>query len=601
MTGRSSARDGTGPTWLEGYLLPITVTLLGMGLYLWGLDSKSLWFDELGTLTGSGWGGSWLDAVRLPLTIPTTPKPPLSFIVTRLSLLVLGDYVFVLRWPSALFATLTIPLVYALGKALFDRRVGLLGAFLLAIAPLHVRYAQEARMYAMFAFLSVLNLYLFWRAVRSTDWRWWFAFAAIAILNLYTHLFALLTLGLMTLFALGLLVWRRRQPQFPFRSWHFAAALTVILLAYAPMVPFLTEGLSSGEGLGGEAAPDWTLPSLVGALRLFSGGVNVGLVAYAFLFALATVVLAAKRRDILALAFVWVALPVILVLAMPFGHQVRIRFFLFALPVYLLLVAYGLTVTIQWSVSQFARLRRSAHLRSAAEVLTTALLLGLLGVLAIPSISSYYAETKQEWRDAIRLVDSLAEPGDKILVRHVYHQKGVLFYTQQWMHGQGGWTEANVQVLPRDLTAAFPVDDNGRRWLIVPERGSFLPGGALDERIQPHYHLLPPIVLEPSSVPQEAQLIAPTSFRPVAVVQAVRSAPPSIRFWAEETALNQTDCTILHWEVENVRDVYLDGEGVVGQGARQVCPNATTHYELKVIHRDGTVTVHSVEILVSAP
>lgn len=601
MTGRSSACDSTGPTWLEGYFLPITVTLLGMGLYLWGIDRKSLWFDELGTLTGSGWGGSWLDAILLPLKIPTTPKPPLSFIVTRLSLFVLGEYVFVLRWPSALFATLTIPLVYALGKALFDRRVGLVGAFLLAIAPLHVRYAQEVRMYAMFTFLSVLSLYLFWRAVRSTDWRWWFAFAVVTILNLYTHLFALLTLGVMTLFALGLLVWRQNQPQFTFRSWHLAVALTVILLAYAPMVPFLTEGLASGEGLGGDAASDWNLPLLVSALRLFSGGSSVGLVAYAFLFALATAVLAAKRRDILALAIMWVALPVILVLVMPFGHKVRVRFFIFALPVYLLLVAYGLTIAVQWSVSQFVRLRRSAHLRSAVGVLATAQLLGLLGFMAVPSISSYYAETKQNWRDATQLVYTLAEPGDKIFVRHVYHQRGVLFYLGQLSHGNNLWTEARVQVLPRDLMAAFPADDDGRRWLIVPERGTFLPGGVLAERIQPHYSLLPPVVFEASIVPKEAQLIAPTSFRPIAVVQAVRSEPPSIRFWADETALNQAGCTLLHWEVENVREVYLDGEGIVGQGERQVCPNATTPYELKVVHRDGTVTLQVVEILVSAP
>ena len=238
------------PVWLESHLLPIAVTLLGMALALYGLDSKSLWFDELGTLTGAGWGRSWLDAIRYPLTIPTTPKPPLSFLITRL-FLTLGDYVFVLRLPSAFFSVLAIPLVYALGRMLFNRRVGLLAAFLLAIAPLHIRYAQEARMYAPFAFLSVLSLYLFWRALKSTNWRWWLAFALASILNLYTHLFALLPLGVMVLFALGLLVRRHSQSQsqspspFRFRGRHFAAALAIVALAYAPFVPFLMEGLAS--------------------------------------------------------------------------------------------------------------------------------------------------------------------------------------------------------------------------------------------------------------------------------------------------------------------------------------------------------------------
>ena len=141
---------------IEGFLLPVLVTLLAMALHLYRLDSQSLWSDELGTLTGAGWGGSWLDAVLRPLTIPTIAKPPFWSVVTHL-FLQLGERDFFLRLPAALFATLTVPLLYTLGRALFDRHVGLLGAFLLAIAPLQIRYAQQARMYAMWSFWGVLR------------------------------------------------------------------------------------------------------------------------------------------------------------------------------------------------------------------------------------------------------------------------------------------------------------------------------------------------------------------------------------------------------------------------------------------------------------
>jgi mannosyltransferase len=600
MSGRTPAGSGADATWLQAYLAPVAVTLLGMTLYLYGLESKSLWFDELGTLTCAGWGGTWLDAIRYPLTIPTTPKPPLSFLVTRL-FLILGDYVYTLRLPSAFFAILTIPLLYALGKTLFGRRVGLLASFLLAIAPLHLRYAQEARMYALFAFLSILSLYLFWRAISSADWRWWLTFALVNILNLYTHLFALLPLGVMTLFAFGLLVWPLRQPRYPFRGWYFAAALAIIALAYAPFMPFLLEGLASGEGLGGEAASDWDLGGLASALRLFSGASMAGLIVYGTLFALAMVALAARRRDLLILAIMWLVLPVIFVLIMPFGHKVRIRFFLFGLPVYLLLVAYGLTIVVDWAASCLDRLRGPESSGSAARVLVTALLLGLLAVTAFSSIPAYYAETKQNWRQAIWEVDELAEPGDKILVRHIYHQKGVLFYNRLDPGRSVDWSEENVQVLPRDLVAAFPPDGEGTRWLLVPEQGRFLPGGALEDHIMPHYHLLPPTAFRASRVPLDAQLISPTSYRPVAVVQAVRTQPPSIRFWADEISVTQGDCTSLHWETSNIRELYFDGQGVVGQGTREVCPETSTQYTLEVIHRDGTIEVQTVEILVDMP
>jgi hypothetical protein len=578
----------------------MAATLLGAALYLYGLESKSLWFDELGTLTGAGWGGTWLDAIRLPLTIPTTPKPPLSFVVTRL-FLTLGDYVYILRLPSAFFAILTIPLVYALGKVLLDRRVGLITALLLALAPLHIRYAQEARMYALFAFLSILSLYLFWRAIRSTDWRWWLAFSLANILNLYTHLFALLPLGVMALFGMGLLIWPGRRPRYPFRGWLFVAALVLIAVVYAPLVPFLVEGLSSAEGLGGEVAPDWDLDALTGALRLFSGGSLAGLVAYGALFALAIVALAIRRRDVLILAIMWLALPVIVVLIMPFGHKLRVRFFLFALPVYLLMVTYGLAVAADWAASQVVRFRGSPSSGSTARMLATALLLALLAITALVSIPQYYAETKQNWRDAIWRVGELAKAGDRILVRHIYHQKGVLFYGSLSAGGANEWTEENVQVLPRDLLVAFPPNGEGTRWLLVPERGSFLPGGLLEERIQPHYRLLPPFVFRPSQVPLDAQLIAPTSYRPIAVVPAMRTQPPMVRFWADETLLSQGECTSLHWETSSIQELYLDGEGVVGHDTRRVCPKVSTTHTLEAIHRDGSREVQEVEIRVDEP
>ncbi len=58
---------------------------------------------------------------------------------------------------------------------------------------------------------------------------------------------------------------------------------------------------------------------------------------------------------------------------------------------------------------------------------------------------------------------------------------------------------------------------------------------------------------------------------------------PTVNFWAERTELNAGECTNLHWDVENVQAVYLDGQGVGGHEVRPVCPAQTTTYELKVV------------------
>jgi pSer/pThr/pTyr-binding forkhead associated (FHA) protein len=80
---------------------------------------------------------------------------------------------------------------------------------------------------------------------------------------------------------------------------------------------------------------------------------------------------------------------------------------------------------------------------------------------------------------------------------------------------------------------------------------------------------------------------------PTPSATAPPTAPPaaaSIDFRVDRTTLQVGQCTILRWDVESVREVYLDGEGVAGHATRQVCPSATTTYVLHVVLSDGSAT-----------
>jgi hypothetical protein len=70
----------------------------------------------------------------------------------------------------------------------------------------------------------------------------------------------------------------------------------------------------------------------------------------------------------------------------------------------------------------------------------------------------------------------------------------------------------------------------------------------------------------------------------------------TINYWVEDEKIAQGDCTRLHWDVQKVREIYLNGVGVVGQGNRRVCPTTTTTYRLKVIHLDGREEVFPVTV-----
>jgi hypothetical protein len=77
------------------------------------------------------------------------------------------------------------------------------------------------------------------------------------------------------------------------------------------------------------------------------------------------------------------------------------------------------------------------------------------------------------------------------------------------------------------------------------------------------------------------------------------AATPSVKFWVDDETITKGSCTRLRWDVENVREVYLQGDGVVGQGERKVCPDATKTYKLRVVYLDGSEEVFKVTVQVN--
>ncbi len=90
--------------------------------------------------------------------------PPLYYFLLKIWSVFFGSSDFALRSLSALFGVLTIILAYFLVKRLYNKKIALLAISFLAISPMLIRYSQEARMYTMVAFLSVLTVRAFYEA-----------------------------------------------------------------------------------------------------------------------------------------------------------------------------------------------------------------------------------------------------------------------------------------------------------------------------------------------------------------------------------------------------------------------------------------------------
>jgi len=100
---------------------------------------------------------------------------------------------------------------------------------------------------------------------------------------------------------------------------------------------------------------------------------------------------------------------------------------------------------------------------------------------------------------------------------------------------------------------------------------------------------------------------SPTPFTPTPTSTPVTPTPTStptasptpaayIAFWADATTVPAGSCTTIRWETENVQAVYLDGQGVPGDGSRQVCPCTPETHTLEVVLRDGSHEVRTLTI-----
>jgi len=205
----------------------ILFLLLGAGLRLHHLGDKSLWLDEAFTWIYAE--SSWPDYLRA--TLETIAQVPLYYTTLRLVVPFIGLSEFSLRQTSVWASLLTIAVFYQVGRALYDRRVGLIAAGLLVVSPFSVWYAQDARDYSLYLLAATCALWGFWRAIHGKGWG---MFTGASMALYITHVVGGTLLYVQALFLSsamrrplpGIFDWRR-----VFRRWALAQGIAVVPLA----------------------------------------------------------------------------------------------------------------------------------------------------------------------------------------------------------------------------------------------------------------------------------------------------------------------------------------------------------------------------------
>lgn len=93
-------------------------------------------------------------------------NPFLSYLMAGVTLLFNGE-LNTLRMVSVIFGSLTVPFLYLFGKAMYDRKTGLLSALFLCFSAFHSQYSRIIYLEALTFFFITAFLYFFWLSQRS--------------------------------------------------------------------------------------------------------------------------------------------------------------------------------------------------------------------------------------------------------------------------------------------------------------------------------------------------------------------------------------------------------------------------------------------------
>jgi uncharacterized membrane protein len=309
-----------------------------------------------------------------------------------------------IRGLSVVFALATLPALYLLGRRLFNPRVGLIAAALLAVNAYHIRYSQEARTYTLMIFLCVLSSLYFLKCLEKPSRGNRLAYILVSVLAVYAHFFAGLLLAAQWL-SLHFLQRDGTAPSpkpIPKKDWLWIALLILPIAAFV---------VSTGAGpLRWVQRPGpkelWEL-----TVRMAGNGGLPLVIAYAVAAVAALLPLKAvfaphrlpwdawRYRFLL----LWLFFPPLFIFLVSMARPLFLpRYFIFCLPALILIAAAGIS-----------RLR-------SPWLLTPALI--VFFALALRGTASYYRRDfdlqRDDWRATTRFLLDHARPGDA-LVFHI--------------------------------------------------------------------------------------------------------------------------------------------------------------------------------------
>ncbi|GIK38667.1 MAG: hypothetical protein BroJett011_25000 [Chloroflexota bacterium] len=410
------------------------LTLLAFALRVYGLGAPSLWYDEL-----------------LELDVAQSPFWEIGPQLVRHAAMPLDYYLLYgwllggrqeawVRFPALIFGVLAIPLTYKLAKSLFNKNVGSLAALFLAWSSLAVYYSQDVRPYALLVFWTLLSFWGLWRAYQTRRDRYW----GVVIIGLtgasLSHYFALFLLLPIGLFVGWQQLFHLKDRPFWQYTIYFIICLMVLVIIFtfngrlrdlynvgsrfsAVVVQPETLTVPAAEKPNRGAGPPRHFGFVWDTMLIpFSSVEPLSLLAYLALLLISLLSLWPSRRygaSLLVLS--WLILPIVLIylFLLQRGTFFAVRYILYTLPAYLILIAYGIESVIRALNSWRQRLIPGSNSRSTPSLLAGSLLVAIITIFIFGEVKEllvlYRADSREDWRAVGQLLQNNARPDDAVI------------------------------------------------------------------------------------------------------------------------------------------------------------------------------------------
>jgi uncharacterized membrane protein len=465
---------------ISNLFTPLFLVALSLALNLHGLVADSFWGDEIFTATFASqapaevirWTANDIHPPLYYLLAGTFTRLIVPLGITELPTQV-SDWLW--RFPSVIFTTLTVAITYRLALYFVANTkyqianskyqihfIANSAALLLCLAPIAVKYTQEARMHALFMFLSAMSTWLLFRALAQPgQWTRWLAFALATTANIYTMYFGFLILTaqasliVFTILHLRFSIFNSQftihNPQFTIPRFPkdiligFSLATILAFLLYLPWWPVLFTILRKRAAVGAiEGGVGDPLTFMRGVVRALGPMPEPIAWAFLFLFIIGLIFLVRHRGwPLAAFAALWLALPTVLPIFLGDPRALQFRY-AFVLPIYLTITAYaiyhlGESINQQMGKQQITNRTptiqsfdsaqdRPANLPTFQHSSLPTFLFWLLATLSFIATLNIYNQTKPDWRSAAAYLDTHAAPADIILIGPLWDEGRFIGY-----------------------------------------------------------------------------------------------------------------------------------------------------------------------------